>query len=49
MRGVRPPTAVVLQGRTPETRFGCAGGGSRAVCYTQALFRLHEFVSMKHA
>jgi hypothetical protein len=21
-----PPTAVVLQGRTPETRLGCAGG-----------------------
>ncbi len=36
--GFRPPTAVVLQGRTPETRLGCAseggwrrsvGGGSR--------------------
>ena len=24
--GFRPPTAVVLQGRTPETRLGCAGG-----------------------
>jgi hypothetical protein len=27
LRGVRPPTAVVLQGRTPETRRGCAGWG----------------------
>jgi hypothetical protein len=25
--GFRPPTAVVLQGRTPGTRLGCAGGG----------------------
>jgi hypothetical protein len=24
--GFRPPTAVVLQGRTPGTRLGCAGG-----------------------
>ncbi len=36
--GFRPPTAVVLQGRTPETRHGCASGGGegrRAVLLIQ--------------
>ena len=38
LRGFRHPTAVVLQGRTPETRLGCAswgrvwGDGTRGGC-----------------
>ena len=41
--GFRPPTAVVLQGRTPGTRLGCAGwvegGGSRGEDFYYITFR----------
>jgi hypothetical protein len=39
--GGPPQTPPVCQGRTPETRMGCAGGGSSHV--------LREFVFMNHA